>query len=274
MWVLPTLAIASALLLHAPSLHHVRRPQHATKISPIVMDESVAEAGDAPAEDLPAYRPPRLDDASLKIGQVVETVVLGRLAPFEGDRRFRGYVVDVGASQPALVPATHVRLNPNASIGPSGINRGQSWGELPVGAVLEAQILGVPDECDLAVNVSCVNVSFARVQRNLAWQRVTQLSDLDVTIGAKVLRMNENGATLDVEGLPAFLPWSHWSLPEEERTWKLYGKMLPVKFLEVRSSPPHGSWPAAPPCLLAERCSPSWLVTECVCTCVSPRAAG
>ena len=200
------------------------------------------EAAAAAADNEEIYTPPRIDDSKLKVGSVVDAVVLGKLSPLKGQRLFRGYVVDIGASEPALVPAMHVALNPNASIGPSGVQLGQGWAELPVGAVLQGQILGLADACDLSVNISCVNVSFARVQRNLAWQRVSQLFDVDATIGAKVLRLSDAGATLDVEGLPAFMPWSHWSVPPEERTPALHGSMVPIKFLEVR--PPAGLAPA------------------------------
>jgi len=48
-----------------------------------------------------------------------------------------------------------------------------------------------------------------------------------------VLRMSEVGATLDVECLPAFLPWSHWQLAESERVPSLLGSSLEVKILEA-----------------------------------------
>jgi len=97
-----------------------------------------------------------------------------------------------------------------------------------VGAVLEGQIL--------SMDGATVNVSFARRQTNLAWQRVSQLADLDVTIEATVLRLSEVGATLEIEGLSAFLPWSHWAMPPDQRSWTLHGTRLPVKFLEADRS--------------------------------------
>ena len=96
---------------------------------------------------------------------------------------------------------------------------------LPAGTVLEGQILSIEE--------AQVNVSFVRVQKKIAWQRVTQLADLDVTVVATVLRLGDKGATLAIENLPAFLPWSHWTLPPAERNWRLQGMKLPVKFLEV-----------------------------------------
>jgi len=78
-----------------------------------------------------------------------------------------------------------------------------------------------------------VTVSLAAVHRNLAWRRVVQLQTADVTYDATVLRVGKAGATLDVESLPAFLPWSHWHLPENEQRVGLVGSTLQVKMLEV-----------------------------------------
>jgi small subunit ribosomal protein S1 len=91
---------------------------------------------------------------------------------------------------------------------------------------MEGQILSVDENMN-------VNVSFARVQRDLAWQRVTQLANFDVSVDATILKLGDQGTTLDIEGLPAFMPWSHWSVSDEERDWRLQGTKLRVKFLQV-----------------------------------------
>jgi len=154
----------------------------------------------------------------------VECVVLRKAPTPEGARFSAGYVVDIGITKPALVPRSQVALRPNAT-SRAGVNIGQGWAELPVGTVLEGEIMSI-DETD-------VNVSLTRPQKRVAWQRVGQLADLDVSVEAKVLRLNEAGATLDIEGLPAFMPWSHWAVPPGERSSKLHGTRLDVKFLEV-----------------------------------------
>ena len=82
---------------------------------------------------------------------------------------------------------------------------------------------------------SQVNVSVARAQRALAWRRVESLHRADVSYNATVIALADAGATVEVERLPGFVPWSHWQLPEA--AWAdrkaLLGSRLPVKFLEV-----------------------------------------
>jgi len=80
---------------------------------------------------------------------------------------------------------------------------------------------------------SGVTVSCAAVHRNLAWRRVVQLQAADVTYDGRILRVGKAGITMDVEGLPAFLPWSHWHLPDNEAREGLVGTRLKVKMLEV-----------------------------------------
>ena len=187
-----------------------------------VMPEGLEDGGGS--DETPMWKPPRIDEGDLSTGQVVQCTVLGKLST--GGRYYAGYVVDIGASKPALVPRSHVILKPNATVG-KGVSQPfmrHGWAELPKGMVLDGQIMAVGDT---------VNVSFARAQRSIAWERVRQLAEADITIDAKVLRLSEAGATLDVESLPAFLPWSHWLLPPAERTWRVNGMTIPIKFLEV-----------------------------------------
>jgi len=173
------------------------------------------------------------------LGSVVTCVVLGKVkveAPTDGQNReglrVTGYSVDIGLDEPAFVPRNHVALRPNAT----GANRrggntsvwspSTGFDDLPSGLVLEGVVIGVNSE-------GAVNVSLARHQNNVAWARVSQLMAEDVTIAARLLRFSDAGATLDIEGLPAFLPWSHWSLPEDQRTTDRHGSTVFVKFLEA-----------------------------------------
>jgi len=181
-------------------------------------------ADDAPA---PTYQPARIDESQLSVGRLVECTIIGKVDPKGPKGKAAGYEVEIGASQRAFVPRTHVALRPNATSS-TGSVIGKGWAELPIGSVLEGQVL--------AMDGVKVNVSIARRQTTLAWQRVSQLADLDVTIDATVLRLSDAGAALDVEGLFAFLPWSHWGVAPEDRSWRLHGTRLPVKFLEADRS--------------------------------------
>lgn len=171
------------------------------------------------------YKPPPIDDDSIAVGKVITCTVLEEAPKAQGG----GYIVDIGTSQPARVPRREAALQPNATgfrgAGQRSRSVGTGWAPLPPGAVFEALVLG-KDEAS-------VNVSIARAQRAVAWKRVHQLAQLDVSLEATVLRFDDAGATLAVEDLPAFCPWSHWQLPREKRDPSLLGTSLPIKFLEV-----------------------------------------
>jgi len=193
-------------------------------ISGAVSHRSAVLRMDEPATGF--WKPPPLDGASLHSGQIVPCTVLGA---HEGSG---GYLVDIGLEKPALLPRNEVRLKPNQTLGRRDLGRG--WAELAPGEVFEAQVLAPMQEQELPADAeTSVNVSLARVQRRIAWQRVTQLAEADVTIEGTILRFSEQGATLDIESLPAFLPWSHWQLPPERRTPDLYGLPVAVKFLDI-----------------------------------------
>lgn len=220
--MLQSLALASLAWLGGPALPQQQRsPAVRRALSP----RQVRMAGaTAPLE---LYKPPSVNKAELKVGQVVTCVVLGKIK-VTNSTRSPGYSVDIGTDEPALVPRGQVALRPNATVSRDGksypfIRNG--WAELPAGQVLQGEVMGISE--------AGINVSLARHAAALAWDRVSQLEAEDLTIAATVLRLGEAGATLDVEGLPGFLPWSHWSLPESKRSASVHGTKLAVKFLEV-----------------------------------------
>jgi len=162
------------------------------------------------------FQPPKLDVSGVSVGQILVGTVLG-------EAEAGGYLLDVGAPVPANVHAFEVRLSPNST---RGRVPGQGFAKLAVGEVYEAAVT--------AKDGDALNVSMAQAQRSIAWRRVMQLVDEDVTYFATVLRLGNAGATVDVEGLAAFVPWSHWHLTDEQRASKeLVGTTLHVKFLEA-----------------------------------------
>ena len=163
------------------------------------------------------YRPPPVDEADLSVGKVIQCTVV-RYEEADG-----AYMVDIGADRLAKLSSKDVALKANASSPRDG---GQGFEELQPGAVYEGQILSAGE--------AGVTVSLAEVQRAVAWRRIGQLLQADVTYSSTVLRVAPAGATVDVEGLPAFLPWSHWHLGNKTpRRRELIGMTLPVKLLEA-----------------------------------------
>jgi len=160
---------------------------------------------------------PSVDVKALTVG----TIVAGRVLGVGEDG---SYELDIGTGSPATMPRSESALLPNAT---RGRIPGQGYADLSAGEVREALVVGVAG--------SQVNVSVARAQRALAWRRVESLHRADVSYNATVIALADAGATVEVERLPGFVPWSHWQLPEA--AWAdrkaLLGSRLPVKFLEV-----------------------------------------
>jgi len=161
-----------------------------------------------------------VDADTLQVGKVIPCKIVERTEQND-------YLVDLGIAEQGLLPAQEVMLEPNstATNGSSEV-AGQGWAELGPGQVYEAQIMSMTPS---------ISVSIAQVSRGLAWRRAEQLFGADITYLSTVLKTGKAGVIVNVEQLPAFLPWSHWHLPNfapsKRRT--LVGKTLPVKFLEV-----------------------------------------
>ena len=169
------------------------------------------------AAELPdgAWRPPRIDAAELSAGQILAGTII--------ERGERGYAMDIGAPEPAVLLGSEIVLQPNASAG-------RGWEELRPGETYEARVVA-------AEAGAPVQVSMAAAQAAVAWERVEALAaEESIMPGypALVLRLEADGAIVDVEGLPAFLPWGHWDLGDAPRArTDLIGSRLRVGFLEV-----------------------------------------
>lgn len=224
-------AALSCLVLAAWTSRPAFRPPSPTALRRAVvrlMPEPITDESEAPVAQ---WEPPQVDAAALTVGQLVPCTVIEQLES-------GAYSVNIGASSPAVLPRNEVFLRPNRTAGSREIGRG--FGVLPVGFSFQAQVTALAD--------GKVNVSLARAQRTIAWTRCAQLADDDVTLAAKVLRFGPAGATLAVENLPAFLPWS---------------AAAPRRFCPAGPQGPRGTWrphariPGAdshrshPPCLMS-----------------------
>jgi len=75
-------------------------------------------------------------------------------------------------------------------------------------------------------------LSRRRILFQEAWDKVTEIHAEDSVAEAEVMAVNKGGAMLQVEGLRAFMPGSHY-LPGQTPTEALVGQTLKVKFLDV-----------------------------------------
>merc|ERR1711871_1895366 len=75
-------------------------------------------------------------------------------------------------------------------------------------------------------------LSRRRILFQEAWDKVTEVHAEDGVVDAEVMAVNKGGAMLQVEGLRAFMPGSHY-LPGQTPTDELVGKTLKIKFLDV-----------------------------------------
>ncbi|MBD1919904.1 S1 RNA-binding domain-containing protein [Microcoleus sp. FACHB-831] len=74
-------------------------------------------------------------------------------------------------------------------------------------------------------------LSIRRLEQKLAWERVRQLQAEDITLYAKVWRIERGGLIVRVEGLSGFVPYYRISISEAKE--ELLGVELPLKFVMV-----------------------------------------
>lgn len=127
-----------------------------------------------------------------------------------------GAMVDIGVKSSAYVGLQEMALvKPNK---PEEV--------LEVGASYDFVIVSREDENGQLM------LSRRRILYQEAWEKVQQLSDDDAVVEAEVVAVNRGGAMMQVEGLRAFLPGSHF-LAGQNPTEEFVGKSLEVKFLDV-----------------------------------------
>lgn len=74
-------------------------------------------------------------------------------------------------------------------------------------------------------------LSIRRLDQKLAWERVRQMQAEDVTVYARVWRIERRGLLVRVEGLHGFIPYHRISISKAKE--ELVGVELPLKFVEV-----------------------------------------
>lgn len=76
-----------------------------------------------------------------------------------------------------------------------------------------------------------ISLSLRQLELSVAWQRVRQLQEEDVTVMGKVLSLNRGGLLVNVEHIKGFVPTSQ--LSHRVNAENSLGKEIPLKFLEV-----------------------------------------
>mmetsp|Transcript_39818 Transcript_39818/g.55297 ORF Transcript_39818/g.55297 Transcript_39818/m.55297 type:complete len:385 (+) Transcript_39818:129-1283(+) len=181
------------------------------KRTPATVTRTFAAVAEAEANEMPTYAD--LDrllekyDFKFNVGDLV----VGTVFSLEQ----RGAFVDIGSKAAAYVPMAELSLCTVDKV--SDV--------LEVGSSREFMIINDTDaEGQLAL-------SLRRIQIDLAWARVNQLMQEDVTIYGEVVTTNRGGVLCQVEGLRGFVPSSHITIstPREE----LIGVEIPLKLIEV-----------------------------------------
>jgi len=146
--------------------------------------------------------------ASYTRGDVVTGAVLG----FEPN----GAMVDIGVKSSA-----YVSLQEMALVKPSKPEE-----VLTIGETYEFVVNSREDENGQLM------LSRRRILYQQAWDHVSTLYADDAIVEAEVVAVNRGGAMMQVEGLRAFLPGSHF-LAGQNPTDEFVGKKMNVKFLDV-----------------------------------------
>lgn len=74
-------------------------------------------------------------------------------------------------------------------------------------------------------------LSIRRLEQKLAWERVRQMQVEDITLYARVWRIERNQLSVKIDGLSGFVPYHRISISKAKE--ELLGVELPLKFVEV-----------------------------------------
>jgi len=127
-----------------------------------------------------------------------------------------GAMVDIGVKSSAYVTLQEMAL----------VKPQKPEGVLDIGGKYEFIIISREDENGQLM------LSRRRILYQESWDKVAQLYADDAMVDAEVVAVNRGGAMMQVEGLRAFLPGSHF-LAGQNPTEEFVGKSLQVKFLDV-----------------------------------------
>merc|ERR1719311_1153972 len=156
------------------------------------------------------------DELAASVGDIKKytrgDVVQGSVISFEPN----GAVVDIGVKSSA-----YCGLQEMALVKPDKPEQVMS-----VGDSFEFVIMSREDENGQLF------LSRRRILFQEAWDKVTEIHAEDSIVDAEVMAVNKGGAMLQVEGLRAFMPGSHY-LPGQTPTEALVGQKLKIKFLDV-----------------------------------------
>jgi len=146
-------------------------------------------------------------DHSFKRGDLVTGTV------FRVDAR--GAYVDIGAKGAGYVPSNECSMNTN---------------------VKANEVLTVETQREFLITKDNakdgeIGLSLRQLEYSVAWQRVRQLQEEDVTVMGKVLSLNRGGLLVDVEHIKGFVPTSQ--LGYRVNAENSMGMEIPLKFLEV-----------------------------------------
>lgn len=96
---------------------------------------------------------------------------------------------------------------------------------LQVGDGAEGAVLAREDPKDRVV------LSRRWVQRDRAWKKAAACVEDKSTLHCKVLSVSNRGATVDVMGLPGFVPLNHLQLTDDDPSPELVGEMLELRVI-------------------------------------------
>jgi len=138
--------------------------------------------------------------------------VTGSVVSFEPN----GAVVDIGVKSSAYCGLSEMAL----------VKPDKPESVMTVGDTFEFVIMSREDENGQLF------LSRRRILFTEAWDKVTEIHAEDGVAEAEVMAVNKGGAMLQVEGLRAFMPGSHY-LPGQTPTEAIVGNILKIKFLDV-----------------------------------------
>jgi len=156
------------------------------------------------------------EDLAASVGEIKKysrgDTVTGSVVSFEPN----GAVVDIGVKSSAYCGLSEMAL----------VKPDKPELVMNVGDTFEFVIMSREDENGQLF------LSRRRILFQEAWDKVTEIHAEDGVVEAEVMAVNKGGAMLQVQGLRAFMPGSHY-LPGQTPSEALVGETLKIKFLDV-----------------------------------------
>nr|YP_010336937.1 ribosomal protein S1 [Madagascaria erythrocladioides]QUE28971.1 ribosomal protein S1 [Madagascaria erythrocladioides]UNJ16522.1 ribosomal protein S1 [Madagascaria erythrocladioides] len=129
-----------------------------------------------------------------------------------------GFLINIGAQSAAFLPKQEVLVNTNNKDLLNSLSETREF------LIIEQTKKG-------KIILSVKQLNYIK-----AWERIKQLYKEDIVIYSEIIKKNNGGLLVDIEGLVGFVPNSHSNSTEMFNSISVTKNIIPVKFLEINEN--------------------------------------